>query len=349
MPVTEKEALSPATSVDVARRAGVSQSAVSLVFGGKAAGRVGKRTQEAILLAASELGYRPNRAARTLRSGRSHLVALAVPDVSNPFFATVLEGAEQAARTSGYSVMLTQVRNEQDWQQVILDALTSQVVDGFLLCTVKPPATREYVTLRGKAVLVDTASQELPSLTLDIEAGMHAAMTHLLKLGHTKIAHLGASVDAETFHRRHQAYLDVMQRSGCPVMAAYQVRTPFVIASAHQVAHSLLASTDPPSAIVCDSDVLAAGVYKAAKDLHCTIPRDVSVVSFDDSVIARLLDPELTTVAIPASVVGEQAFLLLLGVLEKRHHPTRVTIPLELVVRESTAAVKGHQQEETLP
>jgi len=75
----------------------------------------------------------------------------------------------------------------------------------------------------------------------------------------------------------------------------------------------------------------------------------VSVVSFDDSIIARLLDPELTTVAIPASVVGEQAFLLLLGVLEKRHHPTRVTIPLELVVRESTAAVMGHQQEETLP
>src|SRR5437868_14964083 len=85
--MTDKEALSPATSVDVARRAGVSQSAVSLVFGGKAAGRVGKRTQEAILQAARELGYRPNSAARTLRSGRSRLIALAIPDVSNPYFA----------------------------------------------------------------------------------------------------------------------------------------------------------------------------------------------------------------------------------------------------------------------
>src|SRR2546426_3926775 len=347
--MTEKEAIFPPTSVDVARRAGVSQSAVSLVFWGKAAGRVGKRTQEVILRAARELGYRPNRAARTLRSGRSHLVALAVPDVSNPFFATVLQGAEHAARRSGYSVMLAHVRDEQDWQQVILDALTSQVVDGFLLCTVQPPATSAYVALQGRAVLVDAASQELPSLSLDIEAGMHAAMTHLLKLGHTKIAHLAASVDAETFHRRHQAYLDVMQRSGCPVTATYQVRAPFLIASAHQVARRLLAGTDPPSAIVCDSDVLAAGVYKAAKDLHCTIPQDVSVVSFDDSVIARLLDPELTTVAIPASVVGEKAFLLLLGVLEVGHHPTQVTIPLELVVRESTAAVNGGQREETVP
>ena len=349
MPVTEKEALFPPTSVDVARRAGVSQSAVSLVFGGKAAGRVGKRTQEVILRAARELGYRPNRAARTLRSGRSHLVALAVPDVSNPFFATVLQGAEQTARRYGYSVMLAHVRDEQDWQQVILDALTSQVVDGFLLCTVQPPATSEYQALRGRAVLVDAASQELPSLTLDMEAGMHAAMTHLLRLGHTKIAHLAAAVDADTFHRRHQAYLDAMQRAGCPVTAAYQVRAPFLIASATQVARRLLACTDRPSAIVCDSDVLAAGVYKAAKDLHCAIPQDVSVVSFDDSVIARLLDPELTTVAIPASVVGEQAFLLLLGVLEEGHVPTQVTVPLELVIRASTTAVSRGQREEIVP
>src|SRR5205823_5435261 len=128
--------LSPPTSVDVARRAGVSQSAVSLVFGGKAAGRVGKRTQEAILQAARELGYRPNSAARTLRSGRSRLIALAIPDVSNPYFATVLQGAEQAARAHGYSVMLAQVRDEQDWQHMILDALTSRAVDGFLLCEI---------------------------------------------------------------------------------------------------------------------------------------------------------------------------------------------------------------------
>ena len=346
--MTEKKALSPSTSVDVARRAGVSQSAVSLVFGGKAAGRVGKRTQEEILHAARELGYRPNRAARTLRSGRSRLVALAVPDVSNPFFATVLQGAEQAARRSGYSVMLAHVRDEQDWQQVILDALTSQVVDGFLLCTMQPPTTGEYKALQGRAVLIDAPSQDLPSLTLDIEAGMHTAVTHLLHLGHTKIAHLAASVNAETFHRRHQAYLDAMHAAECPVTAAYQVRSPFLIASAYQVAHRLLACADPPSAIVCDSDVLAAGVYKAAKDLHCTIPQDVSVVSFDDSVIARLLDPELTTVAIPASVVGEQAFLLLLGVLEESHHPAQVTIPLELVVRESTTAVNWVQRDETV-
>ena len=325
----------------MARRAGISQSAVSLVFGGKAAGRVGKRTQEVILHAARELGYRPNRAARTLRSGRSHLVALAIPDVSNPYFATVLQGAEQAARMHGYSVMLAHVRDEQDWQQVIFDALTSRAVDGFLLCTMQPPTTSEHMALQGRAVMVDAGSQELPSLMLDIEVGMHAAMTHLLHLGHVKIAHLAAAVDAETFHLRHQAYLDALQAAGCPVIAAYQVRAPFLIAEACQAARPVLACSDPPSAIVCDSDVLAVGVYKAAKDLHRAIPKDISVVSFDDSIIARMLDPELTTVAIPASVVGEQAFLLLLRVLEEGHVPTQVTVPLELVVRASTTAVSS--------
>src|SRR6266566_3749115 len=168
--------LSPPTSVDVARRAGVSQSAVSLVFGGKAAGRVGKRTQEAILHAAHELGYRPNTAARTLRSGRSRLVALAVPDVSNPYFAAVLQGAEQAARKYGYAVMLAQVRDEQDWQQVLFDALMSRSVDGVLLCELQLPNRSEQGALQGKTVLVNASGRDLPSLLLDITAGMHAAM-----------------------------------------------------------------------------------------------------------------------------------------------------------------------------
>src|SRR5579859_7429862 len=227
--ITHKETQSTPTSVDVARRAGVSQSAVSLVIGGKAAGRVGKRTQEAILRAAQELGYLPNTAARTLRSGRSRLIALAVPDVGNPYFAAVLLGAEQAARKYGYAVMLASVRDERDWQPVVLDALTSRAVDGFLLCTMKPPTIREQAVLRGKAVMVDALCEGVPSLQLDVEAGMDAAMHHLLKLGHTRIAHLAADVDAETFHRRHQAHLNALRAAGLLVTEAYQARVPFTI------------------------------------------------------------------------------------------------------------------------
>lgn len=298
---------------------------------------MGKRTQEAILRAAQELGYLPNRAARTLKSGRSRLIALAVPDVSNPFFAAVLQGAERAARKHGYAVMLASVHDEQDWQPLVLDALASRAVDGFLLCTIIPPTLRERTALQGKAVMVDALWEGVPSLQLNMEAGMAAAMQHLLNLGHTRIAHLAAGVDADTFHLRHQAYLDALQAAGIPINPAYQARAPFSIEEARQAARHVLELSDPPSACVCDSDVLAVGVYKAAKDLHQRIPQDLSVVSFDDSVLARILDPELTTVAIPASSVGEQAVKLLLAVLEKENVPAQNTVPLELVVRSSTS------------
>jgi LacI family transcriptional regulator, repressor for deo operon, udp, cdd, tsx, nupC, and nupG len=342
--MTDDEMHSPVTSVDVAHRAGVSQAAVSLVFGGKATGRVGKHTQEVILQAARELGYRPNSAARTLRSGRSRLIVLAVPDVSNPYFAAVLRGAEQVARKLGYAVMLASVRDEYDWQQVVLDALSSRSVDGFLIFTLCPPLEGVYTALQGKAVLVDAASSAFPSLLLDIEAGMHAAMAHLLHSGHTKIAHLAAAVDADTFRLRRSTYLDALSAAGLAVPVAYQQSASFTIENARQAACRILEGPSPPSAIVCDSDVLAVGVYKAAKDLHYRIPEDLSVVGFDDSIIARLLDPELTTVAIPTTDIGEQAFLLLLAVLEKGHVPAQVMIALELVVRASTTRTKDNHE-----
>jgi LacI family repressor for deo operon, udp, cdd, tsx, nupC, and nupG len=326
------------TSVDVARRAGVSQSAVSLVFGGKAVGRVGQQTQAAILQAARDLGYRPNSAARTLRSGRSHLIALAVPDITNPYFAGVLQGAERAAHERGYAVLLASVRDEQDWQPVILDALASRSVEGFLLCTMQPATASDQAALRGRAVLVDAAGDGFPSLQLAVAAGMHAALDHLRQLGHTRIAHLAADVAAETFHQRHRAYLAALRAAGGPVVAAYQASSPFSIDAAHLAARRLLEAPDPPTAIVCDSDVLAVGVYKAAKDLGRAIPRDLSVASFDDSIFARILDPELTTVAIPAATVGQRAVALLLEILAGGAVPAPATTSLELTIRASTAA-----------
>lgn len=323
-----------ATSFDVARRAGVSQSAVSLVFGGKAAGRVSTQTREAILQAARELGYQPNRAARTLRSSRSRLVALAVPDVTNPYFATALQGAEQAAREHGYAAMLASVRDEQDWQQMVLDLLSSRAVDGVLLFA--PPPSYVQTAVRGRAVVVDASSSVLPSIQLDIAAGTQAAMAHLLDLGHRKIGHLAAAVNAETFHVRRNGYRDALRHAGLSAVPAYEAHASFDIAEARQAAHQILAAPERPTAMLCDSDMLAVGAYKAAHDLQLAIPDDLAVVGFDDSLIARMLEPELTTVAIPTAAIGAQALRLLLAVLEGQATPAETIIPLQLLVRPST-------------
>lgn len=326
------------TSLAVARRAGVSQSAVSLVFGGKAAGRLSKQTQAAILRAAEELGYHPHHVARTLRSGRSRVVVFAVPDVSNPYFASVLQGVEQAARAHQYATMLVSVQDEPNWQHIILDALASQAVDGCLLYAPFPETFHKYSFLQGRAVLIDAFRQELPSLQLDVSAGVHAAIHHLLQHGHTRIAHLAATVQLETFHLRHRAYQNALEQAGISVPVCYHERTPFLLEEAFAAARRLLTCSEPPSAILCDSDVLAVGVYKAARALHRSIPTDLSVIGFDNSMIATILEPELTTVAVPAMDIGKQAFLQLISLIEGDAALSHITVPLELVVRTSTSS-----------
>lgn len=325
------------TSVDVARRAGVSQSAVSLVFGGKASGRVSQRTRDTILTAARELGYQPNRAARALRSDQTRLVALAVPDVTNPYFAAALQGAEREARQHGYAAMLTSVgrAGEQDWRDAILDLLSARAVDGVLLFT--PPPLELHSALRGKAVVVDASSQILPTIQLGVEAGARAAMRHLLDSGHTRIAHLAASVDAETFQLRARGYRDALRAAGFPLIPAYEQRADFTVADARRAAHRILNADERPTAILCDSDMLAAGAYKSARDLRLAIPRDLSIVGFDDSLIATMLEPELTTVAIPTAAIAAQAFRMLLALLEQRPLPADTVAPLELMIRSSSA------------
>src|SRR5215469_8760910 len=207
------------TSFDVARRAGVSQSTVSLVLNGKTAGRVSARTQEAVLRVAQELGYQPSMAGRTLRLGRTHVAALIIPDVSNPVFAAVLQGAEQAARLRDYTVVQVSTDNDPDWQLRIVHALATRSIDGFILWALDLPESAQLELLRGNAVIVDGFSPAFPSLLLDIEYGASVALRHLLGLGHRRIAHLAAHIDVETFRVRQRlaehTFIDALAHAEC--------------------------------------------------------------------------------------------------------------------------------------
>ena len=324
------------TSFDVAKLAGVSQSTVSLVLSGKAAGRVSRETQEEVLRVARELGYQPHMAARTLRLGRTHVTALLIPDVSNPFFAAVLQGAEQAARVRDYTVVQVSTGNDADWQQRIVHALASRSFDGFLFC-VDVPGSAILDLLRGNAVILDGNSPDFPSLLLDIEAGAQAALRHLLDLGHRRVAHLGAHIDVETFRIRQRVYQRMLSAAGLLVREEYQPTAGLDVAEACRAALKLLHLPEPPSAIFCDDDLMAAGVYRAARQSGLRVPADLSVVGFADSLVAQLLDPALTTVSVPALEIGRRGMELLLTCLETDVAPFVETIPLDFVVRASTA------------
>jgi DNA-binding LacI/PurR family transcriptional regulator len=319
------------SSVDVARSAGVSQSTVSLVFSGKARGRVSEQTQERVRRAARELGYRPNVAAQALRLGSSRAVALLVPDITNPFFSRVLRGAQRAAQSAGYTVALVDTANDRAWEAQSFEALRAGPVDGYLLFEVIPPEALEG---DNAVVLIEREVENRPSVRFDAEAGAASAFQHLLDLGHRRIGHLAAAFDAPTFHSRDAGRRRVLAEAGLDPDVLPRVTTDIAIEAARQSAKSLLA--DNPTAVCCDDDIIAAGLYLAAREEGVAIPGDLSVVGFDDMDFARVLEPPLTTVALDAERLGATAFELLEGCMSGRGGG-RVVLPPELLVRESTA------------
>ena len=320
------------TSVDVAERAGVSQSTVSLVFSGKGQGRVSEATQEHVRRCARELGYRPNVAAQALRLGTSRAVALLVPDITNPFFSRVLRGAQRAARSAGYTVALVDTANDRRWEEQSFEALRAGPVDGYLLFEVDPPGglgPDEHV------VLMEAEAPRRPSVRFDAEAGAEAAFRHLVELGHKRVGHLAASFDAPTFHRREAARRRVLGEAGLDPDSLPRALTAIGIEEAHIAAGPML--DERPTAVYCDDDLIAAGLYLAARERGIRLPRDLSVVGFDDMDFARALEPALTTVVLDAELLGATAFELLERRMSGSRTRQRIVLPAELLVRDSTA------------
>ncbi len=313
------------TSVDVARRAGVSQSTVSLVLSGKGRGRISARTEETVRAAAAELGYRPNVAARALRTGVARTVALVVPDITNPFFGRVLRGAQRAAQRAGYTVVLVDTGNDRAWEATSMQALLAGPADGLLLFEVDlPPGAVEH------AVAIEMCPGGLPVVRLDVEAGVDSAVDHLLELGHVRVGHVASGFLAPTFDLRAARL-----RARLPVPPP-TVQAQFTFEDAATAAAPLLRS-GVVTAVFCDDDILAGGVYLAARSLGLAIPGDLSVIGFDDLDFARVLAPPLTTVAADAEGLGAAAFETLADDLAGGAPPAEQVLPVRLTVRESTA------------
>ena len=338
--MTDAKRTRPATGSDVARLAGVSQATVSLVVTGKTAGRISDERRDRVLKVARELKYQPNASARSLRLGRAHAIALIVPNVANPYFASVLLGAERAARERKHAVMLLDTGSDPDWPAWVGEILATRAVDGCIVYAADPVSARQVRVLGRHVVLVEAATRGAGSVQLDIAGGIRLAMSHLLELGHRRVAHISVDVDQETFRLRDATYRSCLVEAGIAVWAKYVVRAWFDIEATTAAARRLLALDPRPTAILCDDDLQAAGVYKAAAALGLRIPGDLSVVGFDDIELARMLEPELTTVAIPAEEVGARAVEMVLGLVDGGAAQS-VTMPLALRVRGSSGPPRG--------
>jgi LacI family transcriptional regulator len=344
MPTTEHPAggrpTSRPTSKDVAQAAGVSQSTVSMVLAGKWAGRVSPGTAESVREAASRLGYRPNLAARSLRLGQARTVLLVVPTLTSPFFGAVYTGAARVAVERGFRVVVYPWPDDAGRAHSPF-AAAHESIDGVLASSMAADAFTELRAGPGPLPLVmldsDPAGQA-PTVNADVAAGIRAIGTHLAGLGHRRFGHLAAAVDTWTFGARSAALAATVR--ALPGGRLRRRTTALDITAARAAARALLGSRaapeDRPTALVCDDDVIAAGAYKAARDLGLDVPGDLSITGFDDILLAEALEPELTTVRLPAEELGGHGMTALLELLDGRR-PGPVSLPGELVVRDSTA------------
>jgi DNA-binding LacI/PurR family transcriptional regulator len=340
------------TSRDVAVAAGVSQSTVSIVLSGKWAGRVSPQTAQAVQEAAARLGYRPNLAARNLRLGQTRTVLLVVPTLANPFFGAVYTGAARVAAAHGFGVVVYPWPDGTGPARSPFSA-PHEAIDGVLASSMATDTLADLIgAARGVSagydangggptnplVMLDSdPAGRAPTVNVDVADGMRAIVGHLAGIGHRRFWHLGADVDAWTFRTRDRAIAAAV--AALPGATLARRAAPINIAGARAAVRDWLRAAPPAdraTALICDDDVMAAGAYKAARDAGLDIPRDLSITGFDDILLAEALEPELTTVRLPAEALGERAMSALLEILAGGR-PRPLSLAGDLMVRASTA------------
>jgi LacI family repressor for deo operon, udp, cdd, tsx, nupC, and nupG len=324
------------TSRDVARAAGVSQATVSLVLGDKWRGRVSEPTAAHVRETVRTLGYRPNLAARDLRLGRTRTALLVVPALTNEFFARVYTGAAAVAAEHGFGVVIyPSPAGVGPARDPFASARTA--LDGVIASSMATDALGAIRDAGLPLVMLDSdpaAPGAAAQVNLDIADGFRQVTDHLLGLGHRRLVHLASAVDSWTFDVRARALADAVRN--VPGAVVTTVSAPFDVSAAKEAAQRALTAPGPrATAVVCDGDILAAGACKAVRRLGLRVPHDVSVTGYDDLALATAVEPELTTVRLPAEQVGERGMAALLAVLDGRR-PEPGDLPVSLVVRGST-------------
>lgn len=324
------------TILDVADRAGVSKSLVSLVM--REPDRVSDASREAVLKAASELGYRPNAVARSLVQRRTNVIGVVLSDLHNPFFADVADGIEEAAVERGYRAMLSSGFLAPKRERAAIETMLELRVDGLIMlgsmmkvAKIEKVAAALPVTLLGR----HTRSSGLDSVGVDDSAGAQEAVDHLVALGHRKIAHIHAGSAAGS-PRRRSGYQRAMRRHGLEDQIRL-VKGAFTEHGGAAAMKEILEGGELPTAVFAPNDFAALGAMEVIDGAGFDIPGDISLVGYDDLTLAALPRISLTTIGQPRADLGREAIHLVLERLDEgRERARHVVVPPSLVVRATT-------------
>jgi LacI family transcriptional regulator len=325
---------------EVARRAGVSPMTVSRVVNGGSG--VSEQTRRRVEVAIADLGYIPNRLASNFRRERTGIVALIVPDLSDPFFMLVVAGAEEVARRSEYRLFICNTRSDPAREADYVDEMLAGRVEGVLIAPVSDRTRPHLTRLTQKGVpfvLVDRAVDgvEADLVQGDSVAGARELVQHLVKLGHKRIGLIVESSEVSTARDRLAGYLEGLLVCGIEVSEELIVEATANIQGGRDGVERLLGLPEPPTAVLAVNNLVAVGVAQELRTRGLRVPEDMALVCFDDVDLASQLDPFLTVMAQPAETFGRIAMQLLLeraaGDAPARRR--RVVLPADLIVRRS--------------
>jgi LacI family transcriptional regulator, repressor for deo operon, udp, cdd, tsx, nupC, and nupG len=331
-----------ATIYDVAKRAGVSPATVSRVLSQSAV--VAEPTRLKVMMAVDTLGYAPNSTAKNLRTNRTGKLLVTVPDISNPFFSQILQGAEDAAQREGYSVLLGDTQHDPCREERYALMLKSKEADGLIFLGHRlPEEAAALVRLMAPrcAPVVNGCEYNprlgIPSVHIDNAGAAADALAHLYALGHQRIGIVTGPLVSPLSRERLRG-ARARARDSDAEEDLIVVPGDFSIESGVEAFGQLLEGDQPPTAVFCFSDKMAIGVIEAARRHGIDVPGQLSVVGFDDIQFALYTHPPLTTIAQPMRAIGEGTVRLLLQILsDDSVAPASATLPHHLVVRASTA------------
>jgi len=322
--------------LDVARRAGVSQPLVSLVIAGSPTARVADATRERVLRAAKELGYRPNVVARALVSRRSYALGLIVPELRNPFFTDVVSGVERVAAEQGYALLLCDAMDVPAERHV--EALRSRQIDGVIIDAMGAASLSPDALADLNVVLIDQPSDIYRCVTSDAAGAGRLAAEHLLEHGHRRIGFLGPASTLWAFRMRERGFAQALKAAGVGLRSDDFRRAPATAAGGLAAMQALLAAADGPTAVFCANDLMALGALKACTAAGVDVPGAMSIIGCDDIETARLVTPELTTVAVRAREMGARAARMLLRLVHGEAVRAMKPLAVRLAVRGTTGA-----------
>lgn len=331
------------TVANVAQRAGVSAATAARVLSGR--GYASEAARRAVQEAAKEIGYVPNHIARSLRTRRTTLAGLLIGDVENSFYSVIAKNVESAAKDAGYQVVLCNSNDDPETEQQYLRLLDGMRVDG-LIITPTGRNRRHLRRLIEKGTVIVQIDRMVEGLNadavlLDNEAGAMAGVSHLIAAGHSRIGILTGPRDVLTARERLEGYERALREHGIPVRPELIKAGSFLHDHAIEAATELLRSRPAPTAIFAANNVLAEGCFLALGDLGLKVPRDVSLVAFDDVPWMRMVRPQLTTIRQPvADMARSAAELLLRRLRDNGPAPSTSVFRSELVVRGSVAHVR---------